>query len=157
MHKIKIEDLLVLVEDNPADVAYLEAVFEEVKLLNPLKVVSDGERALAYLRKEDPYAEAASPGLVLLDLHMPRMDGFQVLDELRSDPVMEMIPVVMLSSVVDDQEVIKAYQKGARAYLHKPFDAKALIDVLGKFYLGWSLVMKVPEPPGISGSQARDA
>jgi CheY-like chemotaxis protein len=100
---------ILLVEDNPGDVRLTREALKEGKIRNNLNVVGDGVEALRYLRREGPYAESTRPDLILLDLNLPRMDGREVLEAVKADPSLRLIPVVVLTSSAAEQDIVRAY------------------------------------------------
>lgn len=113
---------VLLVEDDPGDVLMTQEAFEDYKIANKLNVVTNGEDALAYLRKEGAFADAATPDLVLLDLNLPRVDGREVLREVKSDPALRRIPIVVLTTSGAEQDVLASYDLHANAFVRKPVD-----------------------------------
>jgi CheY-like chemotaxis protein len=129
---------ILLVEDDPGDVWFTRDTFEYYKVHNALHVVSDGEAALRYLRRQPPYASAGRPGVILLDLDLPRMDGRAVLAELTADEELRDIPVVVLTTSQAEADVVRSTRLGASAYITKPVDFDRLVDIvrgLDDFYL----------------------
>jgi CheY-like chemotaxis protein len=104
--------------------------FEHYKLRNVLHVVTDGEQALQFLRRTGSYADAPRPGLILLDLNLPRLDGLEVLAELKADPVLKVIPVVILTTSQAQQDVLRSYALHANAYVSKPVDFETFMEVI---------------------------
>jgi CheY-like chemotaxis protein len=135
---------ILLVDDNDDDIVLLEESFQDSKFLNLMQVVHDGEEAVAYLRREGPYHAARAPGLVLLDINMPRMNGFEVLKVMKSDPVLRMIPVVMLTTSTRDEDIARSYAGGACSFVSKPVSFEKLKEVIKQFTLYWTLVSVVP-------------
>ena len=121
---------VLLVEDDPGDVLMTKEAFEHYKLRNVLHVVTDGEQALQFLRRTGGYADAPRPGLILLDLNLPRLDGLEVLAELKADPVLKVIPVVILTTSQAQQDVLRSYALHANAYVSKPVDFERFVDVI---------------------------
>jgi CheY-like chemotaxis protein len=121
---------ILLVEDDPGDVLITREAIESSKLANNLNVVSNGEEALAYLRQESPYERAARPGLVLLDLNLPRLDGREVLAEVKADPDLRRIPIVILTTSSADEDIIRSYDLHANAYVTKPVDFDQFMSVV---------------------------
>ena len=121
---------VLLVEDDPGDILMTREAFEQYKIRNVLHVVTDGEQALQYLRRTGDYAGAPRPGLILLDLNLPRLDGLEVLAELKADPVLKVIPVVILTTSQAQQDVLRSYALHANAYVSKPVDFERFIDVI---------------------------
>ncbi len=113
---------ILLVEDDPGDVLMTQEAFTDYKIANRLTVVSNGEDAIAYLRKQGRFADVATPDLVLLDLNLPRRDGREVLLDIKGDPDLRRIPVVILTTSEAEEDVIAAYDLHANAYVRKPVD-----------------------------------
>ncbi|MDH3600511.1 MAG: response regulator [Candidatus Tectomicrobia bacterium] len=134
---------VLLVEDDPGDVMLTKKILEDVKIALRLDVVNDGVEAMAYLRREAPYAEATRPDLVLLDLNMPKKDGCAVLKELQQDTALRSIPVVVLTTSDSDSDVERAYDLGANCYITKPVG----LDQFAKAICGiedfWFTVVKL--------------
>ena len=129
---------VLLVEDDPGDVLMTKEAFEHYKLNNVLHVVTDGEQALQFLRRTGGYADAPRPGLILLDLNLPRLDGLEVLAELKADPVLKVIPVVILTTSQAEQDVLRSYALHANAYVSKPVDFERFMEVIrqiGNFFV----------------------
>jgi CheY-like chemotaxis protein len=121
---------VLLVEDDPGDVLMTKEAFEHYKLRNVLHVVTDGEQALHFLRRTGGYADAPRPGLILLDLNLPRLDGLEVLAELKADPALKVIPVVILTTSQAQQDVLRSYALHANAYVSKPVDFETFMQVI---------------------------
>ena len=136
----------LLAEDNEDDVVLIQESLADARIKNPLRVVNDGAEAIAYLRKEGAYRDVATPGLVLLDINMPRKNGFEVLDAIKSDPALQHIPVVMLTTSNRDEDILRSYKHGAASYIRKPLDFDRFREVVRQFALYWTLVAEVPEP-----------
>ena len=113
---------ILLVEDDPGDVLMTQEAFQDYKIANRLSVVSNGEDAIAYMRKQGRFADVATPDLVLLDLNLPRRDGREVLLDIKGDPELRRIPVVILTTSEAEEDVIAAYDLHANAYVRKPVD-----------------------------------
>src|SRR5918999_1821451 len=135
---------ILLVEDNEDDILLEQEALAEAKLVNLLYVVRDGEEAMAYLRRQGKYQNAQMPGLILLDINMPKKNGFEVLNEINADPALAHIPVVMLTTSDNEADIVKSYAKGACSYITKPMDFDKFRDVVKQFALYWALVATVP-------------
>ncbi len=135
---------VLLVEDDPGDVLMTQEAFEEHKVRNNLTVVGDGTEAIAYLRREGQYADVARPDLVLLDLNLPRRDGREVLAEIKSDPDLRQIPVVVLTTSQADEDIARSYQLHANAYVTKPVDFDRFIAVVRQIDEFFVSVVKLP-------------
>jgi CheY-like chemotaxis protein len=121
---------VLLVEDDPGDVLMTREAFEHYKLRNVLDVVTDGEQALQFLRRSGDYAGAPRPGLILLDLNLPRVDGLEVLAEIKADPELKVIPVVILTTSQAQQDVLRSYALHANAYVSKPVDFEGFMEAI---------------------------
>src|SRR6185503_6916726 len=121
---------ILLVEDNPGDVRLAVEALRDAKVHNNLTSVTDGEEALEYLRREGKYGEAPRPDLILLDLNLPRKDGREVLSEIKQDPTLKRIPVVVLTTSQAEEDILKAYNLSANCYISKPVDLDQFIKVV---------------------------
>ena len=135
---------ILLVEDNPGDVRLMEEAFREGKVTNSLNVVKDGVAAMAYLRGEEPFEGAARPDLILLDLNLPRKDGREVLTEVKSDPDLKRIPVVVLTTSAAEQDVMKAYDEYVNAYITKPVDLDQFFGFVKSIERFWLTIVVFP-------------
>jgi len=138
------EVVILLVEDNPGDVLLTRKALERGKLANELLVVEDGEKALAFLRREGEYAEAPRPDLVLLDLNLPRKTGLEVLEEVKADVELRQIPIVVLTSSDDEHDVLRAYHNHANCYITKPVDMEQFMQVVNKTEQFWLTIVQRP-------------
>jgi CheY-like chemotaxis protein len=121
---------ILLVEDDPGDVLITREAINSSKFSNNLNVVSNGEEALAYLRHEPPYAKSLRPGLILLDLNLPRLDGREVLAVVKEDPDLRRIPIVILTTSSADEDIVRSYDLHANAYVTKPVDFEQFMSVV---------------------------
>jgi chemotaxis family two-component system response regulator Rcp1 len=135
---------VLLVEDDLGDVELTKEAIEATRLAVKLSVVRDGEEAMAYLRKEGNYADAASPDLVLLDLNMPRKDGREVLHDMKDDPILTHIPVVVLTTSDSDEDIMKSYDLGANCYVTKPVGLEQFMKVVQSIGDFWFMFVKLP-------------
>jgi CheY-like chemotaxis protein len=135
---------VLLVEDDPGDVLMTQEAFEEHKVRNKLNVVSDGEEALAYLKREGPHADAPRPDLILLDLNLPRVDGREVLAVIKDDADLRRIPVVVLTTSQADEDILRSYSLHANAYVTKPVDFERFIAVVRQIDEFFVSVVKLP-------------
>jgi CheY-like chemotaxis protein len=138
---------ILLVEDNPGDVRLTIEGLKEGKVRNNLHVAKDGVEALAFLRREARYADAVRPDLILLDLNLPRMDGRQVLSEIKADPLLKTIPVVVLTTSRAEQDVLHSYQLQANCYITKPVDLEQFITVVRSIEDFWLTIVTLPQTP----------
>jgi CheY-like chemotaxis protein len=135
---------VLLVEDDPGDVLLIREAFEFNKVHNNLNVVSDGEQALAYLRCEGEYAGSRRPDLVLLDLNLPRKDGREVLAEVKGDPSLRAIPIVVLTTSEAEEDVLKSYELHANAYVTKPVDFERFVSIVRQIDDFFVSVVRLP-------------
>jgi len=136
---------ILLVEDNPGDVRLMVEALKEGKVLNNLSVAEDGAEALAFLRREGEDAQATRPDLILLDLNLPKMDGRGVLAEIKQDPNLKRIPVVILTTSKAEQDILKSYELHANCYITKPMDLDQFITVVKSIEAFWLTVVKLPQ------------
>ena len=139
----KVIDVL-LVEDDPGDVLMTREAFEHHKIRNQLHVVNDGEQALQFLHQTGEYASAPRPGLILLDLKLPRRDGLEVLAELKEDPQLRVIPVVILTTSQADEDILRSYALHANAYVSKPVDFERFMEVIQQIDTFFITVVELP-------------
>jgi chemotaxis family two-component system response regulator Rcp1 len=135
---------ILLVEDNPGDVRLTIEVLKDAKFRNNMSTVNDGAAALAYLRCEGDYADALRPDLILLDLNLPKKDGREVLAEIKADPNLRRIPVVVLTVSKDEEDILKAYDLYANCYITKPIDLDQFINVIRTIKEFWLTIVKLP-------------
>jgi CheY-like chemotaxis protein len=135
---------ILLVEDDPGDVLITREAFAENKVRNHLSVVSDGEAAMAYLRREGEFASAPRPDLILLDLNLPRKAGHEVLAEVKSDTELQRIPVVILTTSDAEEDILRSYNLHANAYVTKPVDFDRFLDVVRQIDEFFVTVVKLP-------------
>jgi two-component system, chemotaxis family, response regulator Rcp1 len=135
---------ILLVEDNPGDVRLTKEALKDGKILNNLNVVTDGVEAMAFLNREGKYVDAPRPELILLDLNLPKKDGREVLAEIKSQPGLKCIPVVILTSSAAEQDIIKSYNLHANCYITKPVDLDQFIHVVRSIEQFWLTVVKLP-------------
>ena len=135
---------VLLVEDDPGDVLLIREAFDFNKVHNNLNVVSDGEQALDYLRGIGDYTDRIRPDLVLLDLNLPRKDGREVLAEVKSDPDLRTIPIVVLTTSEAEEDVLKSYQLHANAYVTKPVDFERFVSIVRQIDDFFVSVVRLP-------------
>jgi two-component system, chemotaxis family, response regulator Rcp1 len=135
---------ILLIEDSPSDAALTYEALEAGKIVNKLVRVEDGVEAMEYLRRQGKYSQASRPDLILLDLNMPRMDGREVLRELKTDPEFKIIPIVVLTTSRAEQDVLRSYELNANCYITKPVDFKQFIDVVKSIKQFWLTVVRLP-------------
>ena len=135
---------ILLVEDSPGDVRLTQEALKEAKVRNNLSVARDGEEALAVLRQQGPHAGAARPDLILLDLNLPQKDGREVLAEIKEDPRLRRIPVVILTTSKMEEDILKSYDLHANAYITKPVDLDQFIQVVRALEGFWLSIVVLP-------------
>lgn len=139
---------ILLVEDNEDDIVIIQEAFAEARLVNVIKTVRDGEEALAYLRHQGKHKKASMPALILLDINMPKKNGFEVLKEMKADPQLRSLPVVMLTTSEREEDIVRSYANGACSYVRKPVDFDQFAKVVEQFELYWTLVSRIPSQKG---------
>lgn len=135
---------ILLVEDNPGDVRLTREALKEAKVRNNLHVVDDGVKALEFLRRENEYEDAVRPDLILLDLNLPRKGGREVLEEIKKDPNLLQIPVVVLTSSQAEQDIAQAYELHANCFVTKPVDLDQFITVVRSLEDFWLTIVRLP-------------
>jgi chemotaxis family two-component system response regulator Rcp1 len=135
---------ILLVEDDPADVELTRETLADAKVLTRLHVVGDGLEALAFLRREERYAEAPRPDLILLDLNLPRMDGRALLAEIRADDRFKSIPVVVLTTSQAEEDIVKSYRLGANCFITKPVGLAEFARVVNAIEAFWFTIVCLP-------------
>jgi two-component system, chemotaxis family, response regulator Rcp1 len=135
---------ILLVEDSPGDVRLTREALKEGRVHNNLSVVVDGEQAMAFLRRQGPYANAPRPDLILLDLNLPKKDGREVLADLKADDGLRAIPVVILTTSKAEEDILRTYQLNANCYVTKPVDLEQFIRVVKAIEDFWLVIAKLP-------------
>jgi len=138
---------VLLVEDDEGDVLMTKEAFEYYKIRNRLHVVADGEQALQFVRRAGPYADAPRPGLILLDVNLPRLSGLEVLAELKRDPDLLLIPTVMLTTSQAEEDILRSYELHANAYVSKPVDFEHFIEAIRQIDDFFLALVKLPVLP----------
>lgn len=144
--KAKTTDIL-LAEDNEADVKITLRAFKKAKLQNNIYVVNNGQDALDFIYHQGEYKDKQRfprPDLILLDINMPKMDGFQVLEKLKVDEQYNFIPVVMLTSSKSEEDIVKSYSHGAASYISKPVDYERFVEIVDGFNFYWQIINQLP-------------
>jgi CheY-like chemotaxis protein len=136
---------VLLVEDSAADADLVREVIEGGKLIINLIVVGDGEEAMDYLRRQGKFKDALRPDLVLLDLNLPKKDGREVLREVKADPDLSLIPVVVLTTSSGDEDILRSYQLHANAYIAKPVEFESFIKLVNQVTEFWLSLVVLPK------------
>jgi chemotaxis family two-component system response regulator Rcp1 len=136
---------ILMVEDSPSDAQLTIEALHAAKIVNRLHHVEDGVEAMQFLRQEGPYADAPRPDLILLDLNLPRKDGREVLDELKQDSDLKVIPVVVLTTSRSEQDVLRSYQLHANCYITKPVDFTQFMEVVKAIENFWLTIVTLPK------------
>jgi CheY-like chemotaxis protein len=135
---------ILLVEDSPGDVRLTQEAFKDAKVLVNLHVAGDGEEAMAFLKREGKYSSKPRPDLILLDLNLPKKDGRAVLAEIKEDPNLQTIPVVILTMSASEEDVLKSYSLHANCYITKPVDLEGFLKVVKSIDGFWLSVVRLP-------------
>jgi CheY-like chemotaxis protein len=136
---------ILLVEDSPGDVRLTEEALKDGKVRNNLHVVSDGVEAERFLHRQDPFADAPRPDLILLDLNLPRKDGRELLGEIKTDPALRRIPVVVLTTSSAEEDILRSYDLHANSYITKPVDLDQFLNVIRQIEGFWLTVVQLPD------------
>ncbi|MBF2021204.1 MAG: response regulator [Hydrococcus sp. C42_A2020_068] len=135
---------ILLIEDNPGDIELTKIALEDNKMTINLSVVEDGVEALKFLKKEGKYANVPHPDLILLDLNLPKKDGREVLAEMKADPILKRIPVVILTTSQAEEDVLRAYNLCANCYITKPVDFDRFVKIVRSIENFWFTIVKLP-------------
>ncbi|HEX8949806.1 MAG TPA: response regulator [Dissulfurispiraceae bacterium] len=135
---------ILLVEDNPGDVRLMEEALKDAKIYTHLHVARDGEEAMQFLRREGEYAGVHRPDLIMLDLNLPKKDGREVLAEIKDDPVLRRIPVVVITTSRAEEDIVRSYNLHANCYVTKPVDFEQFMKVVQSIEEFWLTVVKLP-------------
>jgi chemotaxis family two-component system response regulator Rcp1 len=135
---------ILLVEDNPGDIRLTQEAFKDAKVSNNLNIARDGEEAVQFLRKEKTFKDAPTPDIIFLDLNLPKLDGREVLEFIKKDKDLHLIPVVILTSSDAERDVVQTYHLHANCYVVKPVDFKKFIEVIKSINDFWLTVVKFP-------------
>lgn len=138
---------ILLVEDDPGDVELTQYMIKKAKIFVNLHVVTDGLEAMAFLRREGKFAGATRPDLILLDLNLPGMDGREVLAEVKADPALKSIPVVVLTTSQSDEDVLKSYCLGANCFVTKPVGLDQFAKLVAALEDFWFTIVRLPKQP----------
>jgi len=136
---------ILLVEDNPGDVRLTLEAFKEGRVFNNLHVVNDGEQAMDFLNRKGQYEKSPKPDLILLDLNLPKMDGRAVLAEVKSDPNLRRIPVVILTTSKAEEDILRTYDLHANCYITKPVELEEFISIVRAIENFWLSIVKLPQ------------
>lgn len=135
---------ILLIEDNPGDIRLTMEALKEGKIYNSLSVMTDGEEGLLFLRKEGKYKDSVTPDIILLDLNLPKKDGREVLSEIKKDPLLKLIPVIVLTTSAAEQDITTMYAHHANCYITKPIDFKQFMNVVRSIENFWLTIVKLP-------------
>jgi CheY-like chemotaxis protein len=138
---------ILLVEDNAGDIRLAVEAFKDAELPNHVSVVRDGEEALAFLRRQGPYAGAPRPEFILLDLNMPKKDGREVLREVKTDRELKIIPIIVLTTSVAPMDITQSYDLHANGYIQKPADYDEFLELIRQLDTLWFGVVQLPVAP----------
>jgi CheY-like chemotaxis protein len=135
---------ILLIEDNPGDVELIREALQSGKLLNHISVSVDGEQAMEFLNRQNGYAAAPRPDLIMLDLNLPKKNGFEVLEEIRAQPRLSRIPVIILTSSQADRDILKGYDLHANCFISKPVEVEEFLTVVRSTGEFWLTLVKLP-------------
>ena len=149
---------ILLAEDDPDDRLMATEALEESRLANDLKIVEDGEELMDYLYKRGKYANMENwnlPGLILLDLNMPKKDGREALQEIKADPHLKHIPIVVLTTSDEDEDIYRTYNLGVNSFITKPVSFEGLVDIMKTLKLYWFEIVELPGERGKAKNEKR--
>ncbi len=135
---------ILLVEDNPGDIRLTQEALKDSKLHNNLSITRDGVEAMEFLRQKGKYNAAPRPDIILLDLNLPRKDGREVLEEIKVDESLRLIPVVVMTTSEDEEDILRSYQLHANCYITKPVDLNRFITIVKTIENFWFQIVKLP-------------
>lgn len=136
---------ILLVEDNEGDIVLTLEALKEARIANSVDVVRDGEKAIRFLKKQGKFMNAETPDLILLDINLPKMDGIEVLNEIKTDDHLKVIPVVMLTTSDSEKDILKSYQSYANCYITKPVDFRNFLEVIQAIKDFWINIVQLPK------------
>lgn len=135
---------ILLVEDNEGDILLTTEAFEEAKILNTISICRDGQEAIEFLNKEGPYEEAGSPDLILLDVNLPKKNGHEVLQYIKSHKDLKLIPVIMLTTSMSEKDISRSYENHANCYITKPVEVDNFLNVIASIESFWIKIVQLP-------------
>lgn len=135
---------ILMAEDNPGDIRLTREALKDGKISNSLNVVTNGSDALAYLRKQPPFENMTRPDLILLDLNLPKINGLEVLQEIKTDKTLKLIPVVILTTSKSERDITSSYQNHANCYITKPVDLDQFMNAIHAIDNFWLSIVKLP-------------
>ncbi len=136
---------ILIIEDNPGDVDLIKYSFKKNKIINTYDVISDGQDAVDFVFKREPFENAKTPDLIILDINLPRKSGLEILSEIKSSPKTKRIPVIILTTSKSDEDIFKAYDQFVNAYLVKPVGLDSFVEVVGTIDNFWLSIVKFPK------------
>ena len=134
---------ILLVDDSDDDTIIIKEAFSESSRLEIIKTVEDGSQAMRFLRKEGAYHDALSPEIVLLDINMPVKNGFETLQEIKKDPNLKHLPIIMLTTSKREEDILRSYEYGANSYILKPVELSEFFETVKNFEKYWTIVSKI--------------
>lgn len=137
---------ILLVEDNDDDIELTKLAFEQNKFANKIKVIKDGEEALNFLlqKENDELKQLGRPVFILLDINLPKVNGMDILTHLKKNPYVKHIPVIMLTTSKEDEDIVRSYELGANSYVRKPVDYREFVDVINNLGIYWLAINQIP-------------
>ncbi len=139
---------ILLVDDNDDDILLISEAFDQQTALQITHIAHDGEEAMDYLNRRGLYSDETLPGLILLDINMPKMNGFEVLRAVKANPLLQYIPIIMLTTSDREEDVFHSFSSGACSYIHKPPSVREMMSIIQKFSTYWGSVSRVPTAEG---------
>ncbi len=139
---------ILLIEDNEGDILLTLEALKAARIHNVVDVLKDGEKAMQFLRKEGEFKEAVTPDLILLDINLPKLDGIEVLANIKNDEILKIIPVVMLTTSDSEKDIMASYSNHVNCYITKPVGFQSFIEVICTLKEFWISIVQLPKTPG---------
>lgn len=142
---------ILLIEDNEGDILLTKEAFEDAKILNQLSIARDGQQAIYFLEKKEPFADVATPDLILLDVNLPKKNGHEVLQYIKGSKDLKHIPVIMLTTSVSEKDIAKSYENYANCYITKPVEVEDFLNVISSVEDFWIKIVQLPHKNATNG------
>ena len=142
---------ILLIEDNEGDILLTKEAFEDAKILNQLSIARDGQQAIQFLEKREPFTDVETPDLILLDVNLPKKNGHEVLQHIKGSNSLKHIPVIMLTTSVSEKDIAKSYENHANCYITKPVELEDFLNVISSVEDFWIKIVQLPRKHTING------
>lgn len=142
---------ILLIEDNEGDILLTKEAFEDAKILNQLSIVRDGQQAIQFLEKREPFTDVDAPDLILLDVNLPKKNGHEVLQYIKANKALKHIPVIMLTTSISEKDIAKSYENHANCYITKPVEVEDFLNVIASIEDFWIKIVQLPYKKATNG------